>query len=193
MHGKPVHVTNSLLTKLQMYNVTRKADLHILSVELEVKNATQEDLQLPKGISFQAFLHHAWPSIRVSCSIFISPSRSVHYELSVSVNTSLSIFHPHSLSSRAVNSHGHAASNRRPCLRVIEAGVGEVESKTGNRYSSQLWIAKLTVCAHRRESCCVVHAGITWRVDASELRSNCAPHPRPRIDSTSSVNRSLLL
>ena len=28
---------------------------------------------------------------------------------------------------------------------------------------------------HSRESCCVVHAGITWRVEASELRSTCAP------------------
>ena len=32
VHGKAVHVTNSLLTKLQMYNVTQKADLHILTV-----------------------------------------------------------------------------------------------------------------------------------------------------------------
>ena len=78
-----------------------------LSVELEVKKATQVDLQLLKCISFQAFLHHTWLFIRVSCSIFISPSRSVHYELSVLVNMSLSFFHPHSL--RAVNSHGQWA------------------------------------------------------------------------------------
>ena len=85
--------------------------------------------------------------------------------------------------------------NRRPCLRVIDTGVGEVESNTGNHYSSQLWIAKLTVCAHRRESCCVVRARITWPVEAGELRSTCAPPPKAtwRIDSTSSVNRSLLL
>ena len=62
------------------------------------------NLKLHQNNVHDPFLHHAWPSIRVSCSIFISPSRSVHYELSVSVNTSLSFFHPHSL--RAVNSHG---------------------------------------------------------------------------------------
>ena len=165
-----------------MYNVTQKADLHILTVCWTWSQESHAGRSTGRSTATE---RHFIPSVLTSCMAFYQ-SQLFHFHFTVEIGSlwtfSVSQYVSLILSSALSQSREQPwpVSNRRPRLRVIDAGVGEVESNTGNRYSSQPWIAKLTVCAHRRESCCVVHAGIIWRVEASELRSTCAPPPKAK-------------
>ena len=159
-----------------MYNVTQKADLNIPHCLLNLKS------RKPRRYIYWKAFHSKRSYIMHGLLSESAVPFSFHSRHGFTVNFQCqSIRLPHSFIRTLSESWTAMASVQSQTTfetdRHGSRGSWNLKTTLAVVTAHSPWIAKLTVCTHRRESCCVVHAGITC-IGESKLAS-CGVHVHP--------------